>query len=167
MSYYQKKGYKYNFHVTTPKTEASIRQIPINAICRNAIKNQIEKNKNLPDAQIKCYNNLLFPTKSNAPLSQPSFSYHIKKITKAINVDREQKGMKLLPNFNSHTFRHTFATRCFEVGIPPKTVQEYLGHSSIQMTLDIYTEVLSEKKFDDIKKLESIGGEKGSTIQAA
>lgn len=166
MAYYQKKSCKYNFHVTTPKTKASIRQIPINAICLDAIKNQIERNKNLPDTQIKNYNNLLFPTKSNAPLSQPSFSYHIKKIIKAINAEREKKDMELLPNFNSHTFRHTFATRCFEVGIQPKTVQDYLGHSSIQMTLDIYTEVLIEKKFEDIKKLECIDGKKDSSIHA-
>ena len=47
------------------------------------------------------------------------------------------------------------ATRCFEAGIPPKTVQSYLGHTNIQMTMDIYTEVLSDKKMSDIKLLES------------
>ena len=40
-----------------------------------------------------------------------------------------------------HSFRHTFATRCLEAGIPPKVVQTWLGHASIKMTMDLYTHV--------------------------
>ncbi|MCM1173803.1 MAG: site-specific integrase [Blautia sp.] len=29
--------------------------------------------------------------------------------------------------FSGHTFRHTFATRCFENGVDAKVVQSYLG----------------------------------------
>ena len=37
---------------------------------------------------------------------------------------------------------HTFATRALENHIPPKVVQEILGHSSITVTLDTYSHVL-------------------------
>ncbi len=40
-----------------------------------------------------------------------------------------------------HTLRHTFATRCSEAGIPPKMVQKWLGHSTVEMTLNVYTQV--------------------------
>jgi len=40
-----------------------------------------------------------------------------------------------------HTLRHTFATRCSEAGIPPKMVQKWLGHSTVEMTLNVYTHV--------------------------
>lgn len=44
----------------------------------------------------------------------------------------------------AHTLRHTFATRLEEQGIPPKVRQYLLGHSSVKMTLDTYTDALPE-----------------------
>ena len=41
----------------------------------------------------------------------------------------------------------------FEKGIPPKVMQEILGHKSITMTLDIYSHVLPDKKAEEINKL--------------
>ena len=57
--------------------------------------------------------------------------------------------------FSSHCFRHTFATRCFEAGIQPKTVQSYLGHATLQMTMDLYTHVTEQKASDDIERIVS------------
>ncbi len=37
-----------------------------------------------------------------------------------------------------HDLRHTYASLMAEAGAPPKYVQEQLGHSSIQVTMDIY-----------------------------
>jgi len=43
-----------------------------------------------------------------------------------------------------HTFRHFYASCCINrkedggLGLPPKVVQERLGHASISMTLDVY-----------------------------
>ncbi|MCM1195086.1 MAG: site-specific integrase [Firmicutes bacterium] len=46
-----------------------------------------------------------------------------------------------MENVNVHTMRHTFATRCSEAGIPAKVVQKWLGHSTLEMTLNVYTHV--------------------------
>ena len=51
-----------------------------------------------------------------------------------------------LERFNLHALRHKFATRPLENNQHPKTVQELLGHSSISMTLDIYSHVMPEIK---------------------
>ena len=40
-----------------------------------------------------------------------------------------------------HDARHTFATWMLEQNVHPKVVSELLGHSSIRMTLDLYTHV--------------------------
>ena len=73
----------------------------------------------------------------------------IRRILKDLNKDREEGVFEV---FTPHSLRHTFATRCFENGIPPKVVQGYLGHSTIQMTMDLYTHVMKDVQQDEIKK---------------
>jgi integrase len=46
-----------------------------------------------------------------------------------------------LPRIRLHDLRHTWATLALEQGIHPKVVQERLGHSSVTVTLDIYSHV--------------------------
>lgn len=58
----------------------------------------------------------------------------------------------MIRDFHPHTLRHTFATRCFENKMEPKVVQALLGHSSISITLNIYTHVLNNKMEEEIKK---------------
>jgi len=58
-----------------------------------------------------------------------------------------------------HDARHTHASIMLKQGIHPKIVQERLGHSSIQITLDTYSHVApglqeaAANKFDDIFKV--------------
>src|SRR5699024_2437310 len=40
-----------------------------------------------------------------------------------------------------HGFRHTHATLLLEAGVEPKTISERLGHSTIQITLGLYSHV--------------------------
>ena len=47
-------------------------------------------------------------------------------------------------HFTMHGLRHTFATNCIAKGMKPKTLQKLLGHSSIKMTMDLYTHVSDE-----------------------
>ena len=39
---------------------------------------------------------------------------------------------------NFHSLRHTFATRAIEAGVPVKTLSDILGHSQVQITMDLY-----------------------------
>jgi len=43
--------------------------------------------------------------------------------------------------FDAHTLRHTHATLLLESGVPPKAVQQRLGHKTISVTMDIYAHV--------------------------
>ncbi|MBT9157021.1 MAG: Transposase [Firmicutes bacterium] len=49
-----------------------------------------------------------------------------------------------LPKVRLHDLRHTHATLLLKRGVPAKLVQERLGHSSITMTLDLYSHVTPE-----------------------
>ena len=55
-----------------------------------------------------------------------------------------------------HILRHTYATRLEELGIPPKIKQYLLGHSSIQTTENIYTDVQKHYIDNYFDKLNSI-----------
>lgn len=55
-----------------------------------------------------------------------------------------------------HTLRHTFATRCIEAGMKPKTLQKILGHANLSMTMDLYVHVTDDEKEKEIKKLEAM-----------
>ena len=43
-----------------------------------------------------------------------------------------------LADANFHTTRHTFATRCIELGFDVKSLSEILGHASIAITMNRY-----------------------------
>lgn len=60
-----------------------------------------------------------------------------------------------IERFTHHAFRDTFATRYIEEGGNMKTLQMILGHSSLAMTADLYTHVLSDTKQQEMKQIEN------------
>lgn len=52
-----------------------------------------------------------------------------------------------------HTLRHTFATRCVEIGFDIKTLSEILGHSSVKITLDRYVHTSLDQKRQNMEKI--------------
>lgn len=148
------------FHIDDPKTYTSRRTVPINKYCEEALKKQILLHKlvcnNSPYRGKLEFPDLIFCTKFGTPLNSVLYSSAIEKIVNEINLMRDP--LDLMEKFSGHCFRHTFATRCFEAGIQPKTVQTYLGHASLQMTMDLYTSVMEQKKTEDMKLLEDTIG---------
>uniref|UniRef100_UPI00292FB47F tyrosine-type recombinase/integrase n=1 Tax=uncultured Ruminococcus sp. TaxID=165186 RepID=UPI00292FB47F len=57
-------------------------------------------------------------------------------------------------HYKFHTIRHTFATRAIENGAPVKIVSEILGHSSVQLTMDVYCHPSVSAKRSVMEKLE-------------
>jgi integrase len=47
-----------------------------------------------------------------------------------------------LPDVRFHDLRHTCATLLLTKGVHPKIVSEMLGHSSVSITLDVYSHVI-------------------------
>jgi integrase len=54
---------------------------------------------------------------------------------------------------NFHCLRHTFATRCVELGFDVKTLSEILGHSSVNITLGRYVHSSLDLKRTNMAKL--------------
>ena len=68
---------------------------------------------------------------------------------------KELLSSKNLGDTSLYRLRHTFATNHFTLGTPAKQVQEWLGHGSITLTLDTYTEIDKTASKESIKKLYS------------
>ena len=102
---------------------------------------------------------LVFTTMFGKPLMTLSVSRYIDSTVNAINRAEEKRAAAehrkpvRMETFCPHSMRHTFATRALERGIPPKVVQVYLGHSSIDVTMDIYTHVTAELERKEIRKI--------------
>ena len=75
---------------------------------------------------------------------QGTLNKALRRIIRDCNYDilDENQGeeVTLLPKFSNHSLRHTFTTRMCEAGVNIKAMQEILGHSDIQTTMDIYAE---------------------------
>lgn len=59
-----------------------------------------------------------------------------------------------------HSLRHTYATRCIESGMPAKVLQKLLGHTDINITVDIknlYEQLKESKQLDYVCKMRQQG----------
>lgn len=61
-----------------------------------------------------------------------------------------------IPRFSMHVLRHTFATRCIENGMRPKTLQMILGHSNIGITMNLYVHVTDDEKVKEVQNIEKM-----------
>jgi integrase len=99
---------------------------------RNHRKRQIEERLLL--GEVYQDNNLVFCREDGSFLGPVEFS-------KCFQRHLVKAG---LPKVRLHDLRHTHATLLLKRGVPAKMVQERLGHSSITMTLDLYSHVMPE-----------------------
>ena len=60
---------------------------------------------------------------------------------------------------NFHATRHTFATRCIELGFDIKSLSEILGHASVTITMNKYVHPTMELKAENMNKLSGLFGE--------
>lgn len=68
-----------------------------------------------------------------------------------------------LPRIRFHDLRHTAATLLLQHGVHAKIVSEILGHSTIGLTLDVYSHVLPDMQQQAIAAMESLLGDGGTS----
>ena len=74
-----------------------------------------------------------------------------------------------IPRATYHALRHTFATRCVELGFDVKSLSELLGHSTVGMTMDRYVHPSMEHKREHMQRLSRLmpaGGEMTAILTA-
>lgn len=122
-----------------PKSESSFRTIPLTPSCLEALA--VLKSKANPSS-----NDFVFPDKEGRPMTyfqQISQLYDpvMFKAGLTKKVDGATKHLRSL-----HAARHTTASIWIEMGFSAKRVQKLMGHSSIQITFDLYGHLFDLKE---------------------
>lgn len=160
--YRQQDGEKCEFHVTTPKTSAGIRIIPMMKEVRKALLQ--EKKRQMAEGfhriEVDGYTNFIFINRMGYLYNPQTINRAIKRIIQASNTEEKELARKehrkpvLIRDFSVHNLRHTFCTRFCENETNLKVIQEIMGHSDITTTMNVYAEATKDKKMESIAKLD-------------
>lgn len=137
-----------SYTIGTPKSKTSTRDIPLNEGIREILKSQKEKltgvHGNITNIDQVVFENIYGGMVFNASVN--------KAITNTLK--RLEASGKYIEHFSAHALRDTFATRYIEQGGSPQVLKTILGHSSLAMTMDLYSHVLpntKQQEMDNIK----------------
>jgi integrase len=127
--------------IGAPKSAAGERQIPMSPMVVNALR---EWRLACPKGELQ----LVFPNgnghiESHANIANRGF-YALQRAASMVDPDGK-------PKYGLHALRHFFASWAIERGFTAKRVQALLGHSSIQMTFDVYGHLFPSLEDDHAK----------------
>lgn len=118
--------------VTTPKSRSSVRIIPLPEI----LVEYISKNYENRQGYVLTNHTMKY-------VEPRTMQNHFKKVLR-------QCGIRTI---NYHALRHTFATRCVELGFDIKSLSEILGHANVNITMNRYVHPSMELKRNNMNKL--------------
>lgn len=120
-------------NISTPKSESSVRDIPLPKFLISILKDRDTGSG--------------FLINNNGKFIEPNiYARRYKKILELLGI----------PYRKFHSTRHTFATRALEIGMDIKTLSEILGHASPTVTLNLYSHSLPEHKRKEMDRLGSL-----------
>lgn len=132
------KTSKGELYITDPKSKAGFRTIPLSAEAYHAIKAIINRRPQTNEMMVDGYCGFISIHSNGIPKTSWNIEYELREIAKAYNSLYPECQ---LPNLTPHVLRHTFCTRKVSNGMNIKAVQYLMGHSSVQITLDVYTSI--------------------------
>ena len=150
------------FAISTTKTEAGTRTIPMMPEVRQALQDEKARQQELG---VKCsvvidgYTDFIFFNRFGSPHQPAAINREIGRIVLAYNAQEmelaevEGRCAVILPKFSCHNLRHTFCTRLCEAEPNIKVIQEIMGHTDIKTTMEVYAEAQKELKERSVQML--------------
>lgn len=130
-NYEEDRKRAYDFKLSSPKRESSVRRIPLDDKAMEIIS-ILEEDRN---------GDFVFHSKTGSPLDR-------NHIARTLNTMIKHTEIKQNPS--PHDLRHTYASELIAAGTDIKLVSELLGHSDVSTTLNIYVHP-SEAAFDRVR----------------
>lgn len=137
--------YRYSvgeWRVGEPKSKSGYRIIPLTDEAVRILLAQKEKNKKIKIISTE-WSEYIFLCRKGKPVKNSTYDTALFKICDKAGINK----------FSMHVLRHTFATRCIEGGMMPKTLQKILGHSNIGITMNLYVHITEEEKQKEIDRV--------------
>ena len=108
--------------------------------------------RKFPKAKLETKWQYIFPMNkiSKDPRTGEQRRHHILDVTLSRNIKNAVEKSNIDKRVTSHIFRHSYATHLIQNGTDIRSIQELLGHKSIETTM-IYTHVVKELNKNDIK----------------
>ncbi len=119
--------------VQAPKTSASFRIIPIPPVLAPLLKKYRRED-----------GEYIIKGKKKAWVEPRTLQYRFARILESCGIE----------GFHFHMLRHAFATRCMDKGFDAKSLSEILGHSSVQVTLNLYVHSSLQHKKELMEKFD-------------
>ena len=149
-------------HVTTPKTSAECRTIPMLDEVKKAL--HMERMRQFSEGgksvTIDGYSGFCFTNRFGDVYTSHTINRAIERIYKAYNAQetaqaaQEGREATLIRHFSVHNLRHTFCTRFCENESNIKVIQEIMGHADIGTTMNVYAEATEANKKEAFTDLE-------------
>lgn len=144
----RKEGFQ--LYCEPPKTEAGYRFVSISSDVADSLHNVISRRGILPvEPLVDGHSGFLFINKNGNPKVALHFEQELQRMVKAYNRSHEEPMRPISP----HVLRHTFCTNMINMGMKPKNVQYLMGHSSVTITLDIYTDFSPSEAHEEMLSL--------------
>ena len=124
----------------TPKTDSSIRSIPLTDTLRKILLDQKQQNADLFSNPFERH---VFLNTRGELATYNSINQSIESIVSQIGIEP----------ITTHCFRDSFATRALECGMNPHTLSKILGHASLKMTMDLYAHVMPSTKAEEMSRV--------------
>ena len=126
----------------SPKSKAGNRKIPMPDLLVDTLRSYFKELKG----------NYVFPAVSGEFMSAIAFRRFWAKVITQLNEAAEDEIAK---DITPHIFRHSYATMIYYAGIDIKMAQYLLGHSNINITLEIYTHLDKDNINTSVEKINS------------
>lgn len=126
--------------ILPPKTENSIRNISISLTLINILKDYKNKQDKIKERLGENYidNNLVCCTIEGKAINPTTFNHKFHKLLEYNN----------LPLIRFHDLRHSHASLLLKENVPAKVISERLGHSNVNITLNLYSHIYQETNME-------------------
>ena len=135
-------------HCVRCKTRRSRRTVPLPGLCEEALRAHRQRQEKEAAESLHPWGliELVFTTTVGTPVDPNNFSRTFARWCREAGV----------PAVRLHDLRHTCVSLLLALGVNPRVVMEIVGHSALEMTMNVYGHVAVDQQRAALDKLDGL-----------